>query len=203
MCASVSTLRCVTDQDFFFFLFVQKKVTRALLEFGSGFRLVLKEATGKGAHDTMVTGLFSLYISHGDISAATLVGQSLYDVSTLFGIPLSVEKSVQGPLAGVMTEYVDAPTKALCVFIHRVLGDCGRLLQARNCEDFYSLIARELRPSPTNPIEASRLIDMMCGVFPSMNDVGTYEGRNDCWERACVGMVDQLSSQMQETPCSF
>jgi|JI10StandDraft_1071094.scaffolds.fasta_scaffold3828062_2 hypothetical protein len=36
---------------------VNFEVVRALLEFGSGFRQVLKKETGKGAHDTMTTGI--------------------------------------------------------------------------------------------------------------------------------------------------
>jgi hypothetical protein len=56
-------------------------------------------------------GLFSLYITHGDISAKTLTGLSLFDVSTLFGLSLSVEQSVKGSLAGVVTELVDSPVK--------------------------------------------------------------------------------------------
>ncbi len=94
---------------------VNFEVVRAVLEFGSGFRQVLKKETGLGAHDTMTKGLFSLFISSpdGNINATTLVGQSLFDVSTCFGLPLSVEQDVKGSLAGVMTELVDSPVKGL------------------------------------------------------------------------------------------
>ncbi len=156
---------------------VNFETVRALLEFGSGFRLVLKQSTGRGAHETMTAGLFSLFITHGDISAATLVGQSLFDVSTLFSLPLSVEAAVPGVLAGVATQLVDSPVKALAVFIHRVLGDSGRILQARNCVDFYDLIVKELRPSVAVPIEANRLIEMMASLFPAFNDVAEHRGQ--------------------------
>jgi hypothetical protein len=155
---------------------VNFEVVRALLEFGSGFRLVLKQATGRGAHETMTAGLFGLFITHGDISAATLVGQSLFDISTLFSLPLSVEEAVPGVLAGVATQFVDSPVKALAVFIHRVLGDCGRILQGRRCVDFYELIVKELRPSAAEPIDADRLIEMITSLFPAFNDVADYRG---------------------------
>jgi hypothetical protein len=157
---------------------VNFEVVRALLEFGSGFRLVLKQSTGRGAHETMTAGLFSLFITHGDISAATLVGQSLFDVSTLFSIPLSVEEAVPGVLAGVATQLVDSPVKALAVFIHRVLGDCGRILQGRNCIDFFDLLVKELRPSAAEPIDANRLIEMIASLFPAFNDVAEYHGQS-------------------------
>ncbi len=153
------------------------EAVRALLEFGSGFRLVLRQFVGRGAHETMTTGLFSLFITYGDITAATMVGLSLFEVSTLFSIPLSVEEDVGGSLAGVMTQYVDSPVKALAVYIHRVLADCGRILQARNCADFFELIVKELKPSAAEPIEADRLIEMLVGIFPAFNDVGQHKGK--------------------------
>ena len=146
---------------------VNFECVRSLLEFGSGFRLVLKQHSGRGAHETITAGVFGLFISSGDISAATMVGQSLFDVSTLFEIPLSDEQAVEGSLAGVMTQYVDTTVKPLAVFIHRVLVDSGRILQARKCQDFFELIVRELKPSAAQPIEADRLIEMMCAYFPA------------------------------------
>lgn len=156
---------------------VNFECVKDVLEIGSGFRLPLKESSGKGAHETIITGVFSLYITHGDINAQVMASLSLLDVAEMFGIVMEREKDIEGSLKGVVTEYVDSPTKPLAVFIHKILNDCGKILMSRNCADFFELIVRELNPSPENPIEAHRLVEMLMAVFPAFKDVAEYRGR--------------------------
>lgn len=105
--------------------------TKDVLEFGSGFRLLLKACNGRGAHETILGGVFAMYIGSGDITASSLAGLSLYDVAELFQVQLRVEVPVGD--SGVMTKEIDSPLRTFAEMIQRVLNDCGRILQAKKC----------------------------------------------------------------------
>ncbi len=78
------------------------------------------------AFDTICRGVLSMYISHHDITAQTMIGLSLFDVSQLFDIHLSVEIPV--PESPIMTQFVDAPTKPLAIFLHKGVLFCDCIL---------------------------------------------------------------------------
>lgn len=67
-----------------------------VLGISSGFRKELHEATGRGAWDTMLFGCMSMFLSGQRLDADYLCNVALTDIESTFGIPLSVDKIVNG-----------------------------------------------------------------------------------------------------------
>ena len=135
---------------------------------------MLKQVHGKGAHETIITGVFSLFISDA-LSARQMSALSLLDVGLTFDIPIDAEKPIGEH--GIIKEMVEHPIRPLAIFLQRVLNESGAILQQRNCADFYELICRELKPSKEEPLDALKFVEMMRATFPAFNDVAVYQNR--------------------------
>lgn len=104
----------------------------SLLNFGSGYRAPLHEATGRGAWDTMRALVLSLYLGsatgEGDLlSAKGMQKISLVMVAELLRIDLHVERP-HGTLPGVIMGELGGPLYELVKLITDVLNETGWLL---------------------------------------------------------------------------
>jgi hypothetical protein len=65
----------------------------SLLNFGSGYRVLLHKYLDRGAYETICFGCIGMHLS-GDIDADFLVRVSLHEVSSLFLIPVDEDFTV-------------------------------------------------------------------------------------------------------------
>lgn len=66
-----------------------------LLNFGSGFRVALHEATGRGAWDTMLFGSIGMFLGGHKLDADYLSKLSLFDLGGIFSLPLDVDEKME------------------------------------------------------------------------------------------------------------
>ncbi|KAG5455374.1 MAG: hypothetical protein BJ554DRAFT_5227, partial [Olpidium bornovanus] len=110
---------------------VEEEVTlfaiTGLLNFASGYRSELHEATGRGAFETMQFGTVAMYITNSKLDAAFLKSLRLADVAQLFGLPISRE--VQHPSIPIVRTMEPSELRPLAESIVRVMNETGVILE--------------------------------------------------------------------------
>jgi len=130
-------------------------VLYSLLQFGSGFRLLLHKYTGKGAGIILMNGPVNMVLSGSKIDAKTLQNFQLSDIEVLFNIPLNNELK---------------PLIDMIVFAH---NDCGRILSINGWNDFSQFIRETLSKIEKERKSANFLTMELINTFPGVyNDVG-------------------------------
>ncbi|KAJ2790128.1 hypothetical protein H4R20_007065 [Coemansia guatemalensis] len=144
-----------------------------LLQFGSGFRRELHEATGRGAADTIRFGCISLHISQTPLDAKGLQALTLGDISQHFGIPLLGEERpvVSGTTAVMMSE--PSALRPLADIILGCLQDTGRRLQRGGFASLSDFVIRICAEKPT----AAHLVEKLVNAFPSLRDAASIDGQ--------------------------
>ncbi|EFA79439.1 hypothetical protein PPL_07857 [Heterostelium album PN500] len=153
-----------------------------LINFGSGYRKELHEASGRGAYDTICYGLFGMFLSQsGNINAKFFKNLSLHEVSSYFNIPISVEVQQQ---PGIYA-YKDSPLKPLAMSIHSVLRESATIVQDElGFDDFGSFIFKFTEPSSSSSSSsnsrpsACKLTERLVNTFPAFRDVSKYGESN-------------------------
>jgi len=144
-----------------------------LLNFASGFRKELHDATERGAYDTICYGVMGMHLSRDHLDAEFFSRVMLTDVADFFGLPLNKEKEIQPGL----TTFVDHELRALVLLITKVMNDTGKVLKDKGCKDLGDFILKHtLKPSSDGKLYASTFVEIMANTFPAFNDVSTYEG---------------------------
>lgn len=142
--------------------------TLNLLNFGSGYRVVLHETCGRGSQETVCFGVIGMHLS-GDITARILAGLSLMEIANLFGIRIEEDFELQPGI------HSTRPTKLkpFAEKIRSVLQETGRLLLNYQCEDFLDFIFGK-NPSAnslTQPLSVVPLVQKLIDTFPAFADV--------------------------------
>jgi len=108
----------------------------SILNFGHAYRVPLKEATGRGAYDTMRAFIFGLYLSSSDgddlLSAEGLKGLTRGRVADLMQLTghLHVEKA-HPTIPGLTVGELRGPLNELVNEVTRVLNETGSILLAK------------------------------------------------------------------------
>ncbi|KAF2071548.1 hypothetical protein CYY_007147 [Polysphondylium violaceum] len=145
-----------------------------LLNFGSGFRKELKEASGKGAYETLCYGLMGMFLSQGGkLSAHFLHNLSLNDIGSFFSIPIQEEVQIQ---TGIYT-LKDTTLKPLAVHIQKVLRESTETMFELGYEDFGEFVWKITTPAAggdTKPLAAD-FINKIIQKIPAFNDQTVYQ----------------------------
>lgn len=136
--------------------------TLSLLNFGSGYRVLLHEALERGSAETVSFGVMGMHLG-GDITARVMAGLSAMEVASLFGIPVEEDYEIQPGI------HSTRPTKLkpFADKIRSVLHESGRILLTLQCEDFYDFLG-----SPQGKhFSAATLVQKFVETFPALADV--------------------------------
>lgn len=149
-------------------------VLYGLMQFGSGWRLVLHEHCGRGASETILYGLMNLVISNRNIDAQMLVSLSLHDVAELFGIPIKVEKPISAGSSAI-TQIVDSDLRPFVETLLKVLNTAGQKLLQRQCSGFASFVRRSISDAKDEqrPVVASLVDDLIEAFGFTLDDKAT------------------------------
>jgi len=123
----------------------------SLLNFGSGFRVPLHKATGRGAWDNMRMLVFGLYISSsagdGDlVSANGLKTIPLMKIAELLRVDVHTERQHES-IPGVTVGEMRGPIYDLVKLITDVLNETGSLLVERGYPDLGTFVVECLKES--------------------------------------------------------
>lgn len=134
----------------------------AVLCFGSGFRAELHDACGRGASETMLYGLMSLFLSSpsGCITARQLSDLTELSVAEHWALPFAREVEI----APGMYEQRDAPVRPLLRMIRDSLRETGDVLMRYGYADFGAFLL-EFRGKT-----AAELMHQSCLIFPTFAD---------------------------------
>ncbi|GAM28483.1 hypothetical protein SAMD00019534_116590, partial [Acytostelium subglobosum LB1] len=147
-----------------------------LINIGSGFRKELHDASNRGAYETICYGLFGMFLSQsGNLSAKFLSNMSLHEVSSYFGIPVSVEVQQQ---VGIYT-YKDSSLKPLAIHIHQILRESARILGELGYNDFGAMVLKVTDPARPDSAanSAALLVQRLVSTFPAFADRHTCGGQ--------------------------
>jgi len=141
-----------------------------LLNFGSGFRHLLYTHCDKGAYKFICSGVISMYISGGNITAHYMRSISLSDVSELFRIPLIVETR----LNDVMSVPKPGPLKPLIALLQKALNETGEILYTYGYLDFAALVYDTINVEVPRAVN---LVEKLVKLFPTFNDTAEYKNK--------------------------
>jgi hypothetical protein len=175
--------------------------TTQLLNIGSGFREALHSATGRGAWDTIMFGCIGMYLSGRRLDADYFCNITLSDIESTFGIPLSVDKEISGPIK----MSVAGPLKPLAQHIYYALTETGRVLRARGFASLGHMIynvrskyGESVSVPSLEPITASSLIERLTSAFKPFNDTATTSANSEvCFFKKAQLLCSQLYSRFK------
>ncbi|EGC29356.1 hypothetical protein DICPUDRAFT_51328 [Dictyostelium purpureum] len=149
-----------------------------LINFGSGFRKELHEASKRGAYETICYGLFGMYLSQsGNLSANFLNKLSLNEISSFFSIPIIEEYEMQ---PGIYT-CRDTPLKPLALKIQQVLKESSEVMLELGFDSFADFVWKITDPVKTaqkGGCLASNFVKELVTKIPAFNDQVKYKDHN-------------------------
>ncbi len=149
----------------------------------SGYRRELHDMAGKGAWDTILFGCMGMFLSGRLLNADFMVEMTISDVEQNFGIPLTVDKPVSGPIK----MSVPGPLRPLADKILFLLNDTGRLLRSLDYNSLGHFILDRKVPrggavaaaasQDLEPTTCAALVARLTTAFPAaFSDVTHYTG---------------------------
>uniref|UniRef100_A0A7S3DF13 Queuosine 5'-phosphate N-glycosylase/hydrolase n=1 Tax=Palpitomonas bilix TaxID=652834 RepID=A0A7S3DF13_9EUKA len=132
-----------------------------LINFGSGYRHLLKESHGKGAYETMLYGMIGLHISGERLDAERLQSINALDIESCFRIKYRVESATSVP---GLTKEGPGPLYDLAKRIQKVLNDAGRILWEKGQKSFATLLFGD------NDFTAAGVVKKLVETFPAFDD---------------------------------
>ncbi|CDS08810.1 hypothetical protein LRAMOSA10171 [Lichtheimia ramosa] len=142
-----------------------------LLNFGSGYRVPLKQYTGRGAFDTIRFGAMGFHIGGVDMDAKTFKEMNILRVSELFDMP--VTREVKAPNLDFVTMTEPNELRPLAEGITSVLNSTGEFLANNNYKDLASFILDITKPKST----AAAVVERLVKALPGLQDVYTINGQ--------------------------
>ncbi|KAG7090865.1 hypothetical protein E1B28_009946 [Marasmius oreades] len=160
----------------------------SLLNFASGYRLPLHNATKRGAWDNIRALVFGMYISsaadEGDLmSARGMSGISEAKVAELMQVDIYVEKA-HDSIPGVTVGELGGPLYELVKLIVGVLKETGKILLHSGYPDFGTFVAESLKEGarvkagnnvPDADVEV--VLEMLVRAFPAFQDMAVVDGQ--------------------------
>lgn len=142
----------------------------SLLNFGSGYRIPLKQHANRGAFETILRGCMGFHLTN-TLNADFMVQVGLSDVSQTFDLPIDVDIPLQPAI------YTTKPhiLRPLVENIRRVLNESAGILRARQCLDFAQFILNDSPGGPRaeekkQPLLAADVVTRLVTTFPAFND---------------------------------
>lgn len=153
----------------------------SILNFGHGYRLPLKRATGRGAYDTIRALIFGLYLASTDednlMSAKGLKSLSKAKVAELAQLAnhIHVEKA-HPTIPGLTIGELGGPLYELVELITNVLNETGTILVQDRYDSLGTFVIEALHKADQNGIaDAEVVLDELIRRFPAFQDIGTYQ----------------------------
>ncbi|KAF9264203.1 hypothetical protein L218DRAFT_1076750 [Marasmius fiardii PR-910] len=161
----------------------------SLLNFASGYRLPLHEATKRGAWDNIRALVFGMYISsaadEGDLLSAK--GMSVISeakVAELMQVDIYVEKA-HDAIPGVTVGQLGGPLYELVQLIVDVLKETGKVLLDSGYPDLGTFVAESLKEgarvkanngnAPDADVEV--VLEKLVRAFPAFQDMAVVDGQ--------------------------
>jgi hypothetical protein len=134
----------------------------SLLNFASGYRIPLRNATGRGAWDTIRYLVIAMYIDSttgsGDLlSAKGMKAVDEQKISDLLNISIHEEKP-HDSIPGVTVGQLGGPLYEMVSLIKRVLNETGSILDQHGYPDFGSFIKQAFEEGAKEPENACEII---------------------------------------------
>ncbi|RUP43059.1 hypothetical protein BC936DRAFT_137697 [Jimgerdemannia flammicorona] len=159
-----------TQQEINFIAFVD------LLNFGSGYRVPLHEATGRGAFDTVRFGAMSHHIGGLPWTASHFHSTTVFEVAQTFQIPLDREVHPEGMPFLTMSEPHEL--RKLAEAITSVLNETGQVLLNGGYANMSQFILQATKPEQGRPPSAVGLVEKFVRAFPGFRDMAKVDGQN-------------------------
>lgn len=197
-------LQFKNSQEQLSFLFLLHAVS-----FGSSYRHIVQADAASSTATTATShfevsarfGMMNLFLSKDDLTAKTLAGLCVEEVSEMFSIPLTVEGPLDGPdssqyelLRSVVTVTKPAPQRDLANAITQTLHEVAKILRRLNfssCGDWLLSIVEEVDDELTCAFILKKLVDTFPSIF---NDIASYEECTVPFHQKARGLVACLHS---------
>ncbi len=173
-------------------------VLYSILNFGSGYRVELKNKAGRGAAETITFGLFSMALGDAKMESRDLTALSLEEVSSFFGIPIKEERPSK--IHPAIKEYVDSNLKFFAESLHKVLNEAGNKLWKLSCKDFATFVRQSLEQAKKQSLDpVDYLLKELIESFGSiLDDFYTFEEQKVYFYKRAQLVVGELYSQFHD-----
>ncbi|KAK0437496.1 hypothetical protein EV421DRAFT_1892137 [Armillaria borealis] len=144
----------------------------SLLNFGSGYRVPLHEATGRGAWDSMRALVLSMYITdEGLLTARGMQSADVGKVAELMRVNIHVEKPHES-IPGVTVGELGGPMYELTTLITGVLNETGDILVGAGYPDLGTFVAQALELAN----DAEAILERLVRAIPAFRDMALVNG---------------------------
>lgn len=144
----------------------------SLLNFGSGYRVPLHEATGRGAWDSIRALVLSMYITdEGLLTARGMQTADVGKVAELMRVNIHVEKPHES-IPGVTVGELGGPMYELTTLITGVLNETGDILVGAGYPDLGSFVAQALELAN----DAEAILERLVRAIPAFRDMALVNG---------------------------
>ncbi|KAK0455379.1 uncharacterized protein EV420DRAFT_565184 [Desarmillaria tabescens] len=143
----------------------------SLLNFGSGYRVPLHEATGRGAWDSIRALVLSMYIA--DEKLLTARGMQSVDVgkvAELMCVKIHIEKPHES-IPGVTVGELGGPMYELTTLITGVLNETGDILVKAGYPDLGTFVAQTPEAN-----DAEAILERLVRAIPAFRDMALVNG---------------------------
>ncbi|KAI9206030.1 uncharacterized protein BJ171DRAFT_498443 [Polychytrium aggregatum] len=145
-----------------------------LLNFGSGWRVELHNAVGRGASEAIKFGAMAMHISGITATTEYLKSVTISEISSLFDIPVTHE--VPHPSLPVVIGE-PAPIRPFVQAITDTLKETGECLESQGFKSLGHFILQVTQPSNDSPRKAADVVEAIVRLLPSMRDYGEWHGQ--------------------------
>ncbi|KAH9829078.1 uncharacterized protein C8Q71DRAFT_863523 [Rhodofomes roseus] len=167
----------------------------SLLNFGSGYRVPLHAATGRGAFDTIRAFIFGMYIS-SDAGENYLTARGMSNISTqtvaeLLGVAgkIHVEKAHES-IPGLMVGELGGEVWELVRLVTRVMNETGEVLVEGGYPDLGAFVLEALREGKKAKDEETScdvVLERLVRGIPAFRDIAIVEGNPIyCFKKALL-----------------
>lgn len=144
----------------------------SLLNFGSGYRVPLHEATGRGAWDSIRALVLSMYITdEGLLTARGMQSTDVGKVAELMRVNIHIEKPHES-IPGVTVGELGGPMYELTMLITGVLNETGDILVGAGYPDLGTFVAQALELAN----DAEAILERLVRAIPAFRDMAVVNG---------------------------
>ncbi|KZT43676.1 hypothetical protein SISSUDRAFT_1014162 [Sistotremastrum suecicum HHB10207 ss-3] len=150
----------------------------SLLNFGSGYRIPLRDATGRGAWDNIRYLVLALYLGSPDgqgdpLSAKALKEIDVAQVASLLNVNIHVEKA-HPSLHGVTVGEMGGPLYEIVQLITTTLNETGDVLIQQGYPDLGSFVLETFNHARGS---VELLLERLVRAIPGLRDMDVVDGK--------------------------
>ncbi|KAJ1305771.1 hypothetical protein OPQ81_010501 [Rhizoctonia solani] len=170
--------------------------TLALLNFASGYRVALHEATGRGAYDNIRLLVMGMYIDSGDMMSAR-GWKELTDgqVAQLLNVSIHQERAHES-IPGLVIAERGGQLSELVGLIGKTLREAGEVLGQGGYEDLGAFVVEALGVAKGS---AEVLVERLVKAIPGFRDMGVVNGQPVYLFKKALFLVHALALRFKET----